>query len=61
MGLSLPLHHARIKAARQGVKMANVEVGSQQKERGTSHWGMVVGVGSRAKEWGVEEDNVGLG
>lgn len=43
--------------------MANVEVGSQQKARGASTWGIVVGVGTRAKEWGVggRECRSGLG
>ena len=53
VGLSLPVQHVRIKAARKGIKTAHMEAGNQTRVRRPLTWEMIRVMDESIGEWGV--------
>lgn len=60
MGLSLPLGHSRVKAARQRIKRADVDTDNQSILRRPLTWGVVKASDGCAVEWSAGESVVWL-
>ena len=52
VGLSLPMQHVRMKAARKGIKRAHVEAGNQTRVRRARMWEVIRVMEESIAEWG---------